>query len=646
MKQHSIHFSLSVLTLALISGFSHAQNLADKQLQTVTVQAGRVSSTKPIEHLREYEQSNATDMKDVFAEHPSIQFSGGNGTAQRVTIRGLAEDQVAYVVDNTSTDAGYVFHHEGRFTLDPAIVKIVKVEKGAGSASAGIGASGARIVAETLDAKDLLLDGKNYGFRVRGGVGGNSGHFGGFALYGKTADNLVDGIFQGNWVHEKDYRGGHGYVGQDGGQKVPNSALGSRSYLAKININPNEDWTVGLKHSREESYGERNLREEFYLGAGKDAPYYKHRITDNTNLSLKGKNAGIFSNIDANIYRIKSEHNLQRTPSITPNNETYGANLNLASKIGEHHLLKYGVNYRTAESLHDKKHQVKQDKDDYKAYIEGLWSLGANQQFTLTTGLSYDYFKFNTTGQKSASDSTINPSVGLIWDANEHLSLSFSHNHASRSPRFLEAQMMKDSRPVDPKTQAERSRITELGVKWQKDGLSLDGSVFYQKINNLTNVNAKSGGIFSQGSLKNVGYELNAAYRWQGLQARVGVADSRPKINGTTADNMQTAISLGRHWVTSLSYAFENPKLELGWRGRYAEKSAYTDDKGAKVVRHGYGVHDLYVNWQPLGRNNFNVNFSVDNVFNKNYVAQNQRASATSMPEAGRDVRLGVTYRW
>lgn len=643
MRQH--HFSLSLLSLALISSFTHAQNTDETQLPTVKVQAARHVSTKPLENLRGYEQSNATDMKDVFADHPSIQFSGGNGTAQRITIRGLAEDQVAYVVDNASTDAGYVFHHEGRFTLDPAMVKITKVEKGAGSASAGIGASGARIVAQTLDAEDLLRDGKNLGARIRAGVGSNSGYFGGMALYGQTQDRFADALFQGNWVHENDYKGGRGFKGQDGSSKVHHSALSSRSYLAKLNIRPNEDWKLSLKQSREESYGERNLKEEFYTGL-ETGEYYKHRTTDQTNLAVQGQNAGIFDSIDANVYRIQSEHALYRNPTITPNNETYGANLNLSSKIGERHLLKYGANYRQAESLYDKNYAFKQNKEDYKAYIEGIWSLGEDQQYTLTTGLSYDYFNFHSTGEHSVSDGRFNPSLGFIWDASDALSFSFSHHHATRSPRFLEAQMMKNIKPIDPNTKAERSQITELGFTWRKNNLSLDGSIFHQKIKDLTNHNAKAGGIFSQGSLKNTGYEFSAAYQFHRLKARLGVAESRPKINGTTADDVQTAIALGRHWTASLAYTFEQPQIEIGWRGRFAESSSYTKANGNTVTRHGYGVHDLYANWQPKGKDHFNVHLSIDNVLNKNYIAQSQRAGAQPIPEAGRDVRLGLTYRW
>lgn len=658
--QNSIHEVNRVDDEVIEPKFRRSQNTVSdstkaSELETITVKANRISA-KPVQDFREFEKSNATDLKDVLADEVAVQFGGGNGLSQHITLRGMGADQIDYVVDNASTDATSIFHHQGRFMLDPALVKIVKIEKGTGSASSGIGATSGRIVAETVNATDLLREDQNAGFRVRGGVGSNSGHYYGIAAYGRTPDKFFDGIVMGNWTHEKDYKGGKGYVSADGTDKIKNSGLGNRSFLAKVNIHPNEDMTIGLKHSREENYGERNLREEFYFATANDNPYYKHRIQDNTNLYFKAKDAGIFSNIDANIFHIANKHKLKSANPTTPQTETIGSNLNLASKIGDNHTLKYGINYRTEESKQDSSSAIKQDKDDYKAYIEGLWGLGANQQFTLTTGLSYDYFKMKSAGNvtPSVSDGKVSPSVGLIWDATDNLSFALTHNYATRSPRFYEAQLAGNPISLDPDLKAERSRNTEANVKWQWNGLSLDASYFYQKIKDLTNYGGGRGqpvSIYSQGSLKNSGYEVNLGYKWRGLKSRIGVAYSKPEMNGTTLDVVQQAIPIGRQWTTSLSYHFEKPHLEIGWRGRFAEKSSYLPESsgrggGDPVKRVGYGVHDFFANWQPTGKDDLNINLSIDNAFNKNYRSHSQRAGATAMPEAGRDIRLGLAYRW
>lgn len=656
MKKHT-RFQMALLPAALLLAVQANADEQATQLQDITVKAQRISA-QPLQDFREFEKSNATDLKDVLADEPSIQFGGGNGLAQHITLRGMGADQIDYVVDNASTDATSIFHHQGRFMLDPALVKIVKVQKGTGSASSGIGATSGQIIAETVDATDLLHEGKDVGFRVRGGYGSNSGHYGGFAVYGQLADKSIDGIVIGNWTHEKDYKGGKNYIAADGTDTVHNSALGNRSWLGKVNVHPNEDTTITLKHSREENYGERNLREEFYFGTTNDSPYYKHRIQDNTNLRLRAKNAGIFSEIDTNVFRINSKHKLYSATPTTPEVETVGANLNLASKIGENHLLKYGLNYRNEEGVRDTDSEFKQEKDDYRAFVEGIWGLGSNQQFTLTTGLAYDHFKMKSAGNAtpSVSDGTVSPSVGLIWDATDNLSFGLSHYYNTRSPRFYEVQLTGGSLSLDPDLKAERSRNTEANVKWQWQGLSLEASYFYQKIKDLTNYGGggRSGQpirLYSEGSLKNSGYELNLGYKWRGLKSRIGMAYSEPEMNGTTLDAVQQAIPIGRQWTTSLSYHFEKPHLEIGWRGRYAQKSSYLSEAalrggGEPTVRTGYGVHDFFANWQPTGRDDLNINLSVDNAFDKNYRSHSQRAGSNALPEPGRDVRIGLSYRW
>ena len=110
----------------------------------------------------------------------------------------------------------------------------------------------------------------------------------------------------------------------------------------------------------------------------------------------------------------------------------------------------------------------------------------------------------------------------------------------------------------------------------------------------------------------------------------------------------------GRQWLTGLSYQFENPKLEIGWRGRYAQSVKYTDvARGLGTIhgkKAGYGVHDIYANWQPLKKDNLNVNFAVNNIGNKQYRSHSQRFpdgnGRVPFYERGREFALGVNYRF
>lgn len=656
-------FKLTALSAALGMACAQAQ-IADNsqviQLDQINVQSHFVSA-RPIEDWRALEKDTSTDLKTALRDQVGIQFGGGNGASQWVTIRGMGQDQIDYVVDDTSSSS-QIFHHQGRFSLDPALVKVVAIEKGTGSASAGFGATNGRIEARTVDAADLLLEGKDVGVRISGGVNSNEGANTGLAVYGRA--NGFDGIVIGNWVKEKEYKDGHGRV-------IGGSALGNRSFLAKGAFNINENNRIELSHRREEQYGERHLREEFFFDSATDSPVYRRRTVDTTNLAYKGRNLGALGSLDANVFHITSEQkNDSNQKSGTRGNildgiakiETTGANLGFTTPIpNTKHLVKYGLNWRT-ESVNKTGGTAKinpnvthaHEKEDIGAYVEGIWSFAP---VTLTTGLRYDYFNFSdTTGGKS-SDGAFSPSVGIIWDVNKNFSLNASYNVATRSPRLKEASFAARDIRVADGLKAERSRNAEIGFNWEYEGLSLEGAYFYQTIKDLQSFKRIGTGenaydeVVSSGKLKNKGYELNAAYRWEGLTARLGVADSDPKMNGTTADSVMTAIPLGRQWMTGLSYQFDNPKLEIGWRGRYAEGTEYmgtnrrTRNPELKA-RPGYGVHDLYLNWKPLGKDNFNVNLAVNNVGDKFYRPHSRRVNDNALAEQGRDFRLSFNYRF
>ena len=676
-------FRLSLLSLTLAAGFAHAENEAKDNvvLDTVTVKGDRQGSKikTNIVTLRQKDESTATDLRELLKEEPAIDFGGGNGSSQFLTLRGMGQNSVDIKVDNASSDS-QMLYHQGRFIIDPALVKIVSVQKGAGSASAGIGATNGAIITKTVDAEDLLkgLD-KNWGVRLNSGYASNDGVSYGASVFGKAGN--FDGLFSYSRNDEKDYEPGKGYTHSNGGKTVPFSALDKRSYLAKIGANFGDHRLV-LSHMNDQHRGIRTVREEFTatdnprLTLERQAPTYRETSLSNTNLAWTANNLGFVEKLDANAYLMKNERysaddskNGYAGNLPGPNTtviETKGVNFNLDSRIGEKTLIKYGVNYRHQEikppvffssALSNPK------KSDAGIYAEAIHDIG---DFTLTGGLRYDHFDIKTHDGKSVSDGTINPSFGVIWQPHEYWSFSASHNYASRSPRLYDALRQHGRRnaitSIADGTKAERARNTEIGFNYNNGNFAANGSYFWQKIKDAVagpqqrhdaagNPIAGVREIVNAGYIKNHGYELGASYRTGGLLAKVGVSHSKPRIYDTHPENLlsanpEFAVQTGRTWTTSLSYRFQNPNLEIGWRGRYLQKasgSVLVRDKG-EVKRKGYGVNDVFANWKPLGKDTLNVNFAVNNVFNKFYYPHSQRGE--TLPGIGRDVRLGVNYRF
>ena len=645
------HFSLLPLAM-LVATAVYADNL--EVINVVSENTGAKSKTNVIT-TESINRSTETELKGLLKDEPAINFGGGHGTSQWFTIRGMGQDQVDVKVDDAYTDA-QLFHHQGRFMFDPALFKKVSVQKGTGSASAGIGATSGAIVAETVSAKDLLKEGQDIGFKVNAGVSSNKGWSKGATVYSRA--QAMDVLLSGNWVKESDYKAGNGY-------KIKNSALGQRGLLAKVGVDLNEDHRIELSHRQERHYGVRALREEFDFSQdnndANNAPRYRITTNDTSKIEWTGKNMGFISNAKANVWRsvISREEPSERSRTRLIAN---GANLNLDSPIGESHLIKYGINYRDQEgkpnslTVQNGVQMKSQKKRDMGVYAEGIWGLGA---FTLTTGLRYDHFSFRAMDGSKSSKGNLNPSVGLIYEVTNDLSLNTSLNYATRSPRFFEVMLSSGSTrgktavySIANNIKPERSRNAEVGFNYKlADSLSLNGSYFWQTIQDthaFTQIKPGYYEIQNAGKLRNHGYELGAAYKYEGLTLRAGVAYSKPELNGRTVDSTVTAIPIGRTWTTGVSYHFEQPDVEIGWKGRFVQHTSYdstTQNRGGGATttkRPGYGVNDFYITWKPV--ENVNINLALNNTFNKYYRSHSQRAGVSTLPEPGRDVRLSVNY--
>lgn len=671
---------------------AYAETNVEQQsaLEEVVVKADR-QGTKVrtnVVTLKAKDESTASDLRGLLQEEPAIDFGGGNGTSQFLTIRGMGQNSVDLKIDNAYSDS-QILYHQGRFIIDPALVKIVSVQKGAGSASAGIGATNGAIVAKTVDAQDLLkgLD-KDWGVRVNAGYSSNDGYSYGTSVFGRAGH--FDGLFSYSRTNEEDYKPGKDYVNYLGGNTVPYSALDKRSYLAKIGATF-DNHRITLSHMQDQHRGERLVREEFAvtdnprLGLSRQAPAYRETTLSNTNLEWKATDLGFADKLEANAYVMKNErYSADDTNNgyagnvpgpTTTTIETKGANLGLDSRITENTLLKYGVNYRhqkivphaflnseyrnsnaQLQALVRGYDLVNPTKADSGVYVEAIHDIN---DFTLTAGLRYDHFNIKTHDGKKVSDGQLNPSFGVIWQPTETLSFSASHNYASRSPRLYDALMTHGRRgivSIADGTKAERARNTEIGFNYNNGTFAANGSYFWQKIDDaIANPQNRHDSAFKEatnaGYIKNRGYELGASYRNGGLIAKIGVAHSKPRLYDTHPDNLlsnnpEFAVQVGRTWTASLAYRFAKPNLEIGWQNRTVQKasgSVLVRDS-EPVERKSYNVNDIYANWKPLNNDNLNVNLSINNVFNKFYYPHSQRGE--TLPGLGRDIRLGVNYKF
>lgn len=713
--------------------------------------------------LREKDESTATDLRSLLQDEPAIGFGGGNGTSQFVSIRGMGHNAIDLKIDNAYQD-GQLHYHQGRFMLDPQMVKVVSVQKGAGFASAGIGATNGAIVTRTLDADELLRNSdKDYGFKVGAGLSTNKGHSYHGSAFGKaqTGFGQVDALVSYNQVNDGDYKGGKGYTNLLGNDVVTRSALDKSSYLVKAGLTAGDHRFV-VSHLNEAHKGIRGVREEFdfanraltldikkddkirteaelqailntdknYAGKGyklgsKTPDGKKYNVVDAngklvadldrnnptqretyqklTNLEWTGKNLGFANEVTANVYKLEhgrnsssDQGNTYITKDVpkelidnvdTPSNmyvNAKGANLNFDTEFNhlllkgfgvDHTLLKYGINYRHQEAVPPRSLKpgvVHQEKTDAGIYLEAINQIN---DFTINTGVRVDRFDFKAMDGKKVGKTDINPSFGVIYDVNPNLSVSGNLIYATRSPRFADAILSRGYRggviSIDDNAKAEKARNTEIGFNYNDGPYTAFGSYFWQRVDNArataditrhgtTDANGKPikvPTLGNQGHQTNHGYELGVGYADGAWRARAGVAHSKPTMHNVKfSGNPEYAVRTGRTWTADVAYRLPNPSVELGVRHTLVEglkdketsimSGEFDKRDGAILNREGYNVSDIYANWKPYGNDKVNVNFAVNNVFNKNYRPHTQRASIDTLPGAGRDFRVGVNFTY
>lgn len=689
-KSKKVAFRTSVLAMALASGFAHADNTPApaQNLETVQVRASNVPSARRIT-VKRMEESTDTQLKEVLKNEPSISMGAGAGTSQYIYLRGMGHNSIDVKVDNAYNDS-QIHYHQGRHMLDPALVKIVAVQKGAGSASAGIGQTNGAIIAKTLDAQDLLKNSSNpnFGVRLNAGYNSNDGHNYGAAVFGKAG--MFDYLLLGNRVQEDNYKGGKGYVNTAANatntSRTTNTELDKISYLAKLGATFGDNRFV-LSHMHDQHKGERLVREEFFnFDNTNQFPAERKMYVDKTDLTWTGKNLGFAQAAEANVYHMThgrwsaddSGNNYaggKRNSGSTKNKiVTTGANVNFDSQIHDKVLLKYGVNFRHQEvkpNAFFKEGLNNQEKRDVGVYVEGITDV--TDKLTLTTGLRYDHFDFKAMDGRKRKDGAFNPSISATYQITPELSVNALHNYATRSPRMHDALLSHGGRAlvtISPNTKAEQARNTEIGFNYNNGTFGLEGAYFWQNIkdalgtNNARQVHNLEGvfserdtAIINAGKIKNKGYELSGSYRWNNLTARLGVAHSKPRFYGDKmSSNPEYASAIGRTWTASLAYRFANPNLELGVQWRALEKVKAEDNffvrndngipqygRDGATPKAGYGVVDVSANWKPLNNDKMNVNFAVNNVANKNYKPHAQRGRF-QFPGEGRQFRVGMNY--
>lgn len=626
----------------------------------------------------ELERLVPSSADDVLRRVPGVESSGGpRRTGEVPSIRGFSGADVTVLFDGVrqNFNAG----HDGRFFIDPALLRSVEVVKGPTSALYGSGGLGGTIAFETLEAADLLRPGDTMGARVGTGYrtanGENSYHATGFGTAG-GADILASVGYRdagsielgdGSLLDENERLGSGlvkgGYAGLED-HLFELSWLGYRGDVVEP-ANPQGAGSGGR--------ADKDITSDTLRGAWRWNP------ADNELLDL-----GVTLSWARN--EVEEDMRTGNRATLTRELETTGIRLDNRSRMmhaeGLGTLLTYGVElFRDEQTGRDSTSAdgTRSGVPDAEAttmagfvQAEITWDspFGTPGSWLLVPGLRYDRFENEADGGNSIDDSHLSPKVALSYMPTDWLMVFGSYAEAFRAPTMdeLYADGVHFSVPGfgsnfftgNPDLKSQKTKNWEVGsglrfedVLETGDLFSLKGSWFWIEGDDFINLEVNQpappacfppncNGTTQAVNVADAelsGMEIEGGYENRRIIARVGYStlDGEDEETGRPLGVLQP-----NRLNTELAFKIHEIDTLVGWRGTFAGR---LDRADPGEERDAYQVHDLFASWAPLEGplEGVRVDAGIENIFDKTYTRV-----ATDAVEEGRNYRLGVSYtiRW
>ncbi|MGF1632150.1 MAG: TonB-dependent receptor domain-containing protein [Kiloniellaceae bacterium] len=623
---------------------------------------------------------------DILRFVPNVEFSGGpRRTGEVPSIRGFSGPDVIILFDGARQN--YDSGHDGRFFIDPSVLKEVEVLRGPASSLYGSGGTGGLIEFRTIDAADFLAPDETVGAKVSTGYQSANretlGTFTGFAT-------PIEGLDLVGSVAKRD----SGSIELGDGSELDDSDDDIISGFAKAS------YTFADHHRVEGSFLTfRNEAEEPSngQGLGGDDLVEKDIRSDTFRTAYSYRNpADNLFDLDVLAYYTDFQADELRLDDLGagPAGEllkrdvdTIGFRIDnrsramLGDSIGA--TFTYGGEFyrdvQTGESASG-------DRDGVPDAESNFYGLFAQAEIAIAEpfgilpgdlliipGLRFDSYTSTSDLSDDNEDQAVSPRIGLSYMPSDWLMMFASYGHAFRAPTFNELYLsgVHFEIPVgagvtnrfvsNPDLKPQRTQTFEFGggmsfddvfqdrdklefkashfITWGKDfiDLGVDQPELFVDCNPFIPGNC-DGTTFSTNvpKAKLWGSEIEASYDGPRFLGSLGFStidgenrDTGEKLGVLTADRLTVIGGVKLPEIDSL----------VGWRSTFAAKFDKVDDPSE--ARDNYNIHDVFFAWQPSDGflQGFRVDLGVDNLFDADY-----ERVFSGVPEQGINFKGLVSY--
>lgn len=585
----------------------------------------------------ELERARTGDLKDVFAGIASVSVGGALPLTQKIFMNGVDMLNLGVTIDGASQN-NRTFHHVSANAIDPGLLRQVRADATISPADAGPYALAGSVVFETINAEDVLMDGRSFGGSARLSYSDNgstaqgaltlAGKQGGFSWLGyvKRADG-------------KDYRSGDGTT-------ILGTGAALTSFLGKLAYEGPEGHRFVLSGQRLEDTEIRQFRANF---GGVGGVTNSLRLYDTTRQSYSFTYENVLAEgmWDPKFVLGYSESDVVVPTPYDSNglSGTWSASFQNTFTLSPDNTVVVGIDYQdrfghyTSPTFAE---NLREGSQNIGVFAQAR--LAPTDRLRLSFGARFDHQTFKGTNGPRLMNSGLSGNASIVYDVTSQFSV-----RGGISSVFggidIEDNYIYNAAWDYSALQPSRAKNATLGFDFKAGDLKLGGEVFVTRINN-----ARSG--VSNFDFESRGFNLGATYGWGRGFARLTLSHSDVKINGASSGSYE-ALDFGAPLGTVIALEVEQQTNIPGLRvGGGLDIALDYDVNGlySSATLPGYEVVNVFAEYVPPSMKNLTVRAEINNVFDKNYADRAtygaDYGSVTTLKEPGRTISLVAVTRF
>jgi len=636
MKKSNILLS-TIASLAIFTSHASAESTVLDDIEVSTTDVQVVSSSINLSQTS-IETRQADHLSDLLRDIPGVDVGGSHSINNKLTIRGIRDEDVDITIDGAKMPNVDIFHHMSNLRINPEILKKASIQVGNNSVLHGD--LGGAVEFETKDGKDLLEKGQNVGGIVESFYNSNKSVGGSLTGYGKIGDKsdlLMYYKYQdnGNW---KDGEGNKTF-GVDGD---------IYNFLTKYNYDINDTQSISLSYDRLQDKGDYVPRPNFGAAANRiisgDATFptefTRETYTLKHELNL-GESLILNNSLYYGLHTVNRFEYIDGVTAVRPGGLTqadidgevknYGLNTKAQSNIESGdilHTLTYGALYdvQSSEVTNSGVQYGKNEKaKTFALYLQN--AIDFDNGLILTPGLRFNKYDLDgVTGD--ISDNKFTYSLASEYAVNDNLTLLASATSLFKGVEMVEVlSTARTNYAANPNIKSETGLNSEIGFKYIKDNVlgannigfstkyfktTIDDYIDYADINADTFTEA-----YNAGKLNIYGIESSFAYNLDSFSSLLTYTHTQSNFENTGDSLVEEA---GDKISLNLKYKM-NPELELSWKSIFVFDENDPNSSLRVAKKESYDVHDIAVKYEPGNIKGLKLIAGIDNIFDKTYTS-------------------------